>query len=111
MVSLSQMKILREISFWIIILCILNWVISYIFGWNLLMPLALMGMSGIIIWKAIYVLAGLSVLFLLFSYKYPCFKGSKCCGNYKCCKDCPDYDKCNCECKCEVEKPIDIPTQ
>lgn len=69
------MKYLHTISFWLVIIGGLNWLLVGLFSWDVGM---IFGGQGAALSRIIYVLVGLSALYLVFACKDCCAKG--CCA-------------------------------
>lgn len=69
------MKYLHTISFWLVIIGGLNWLLVGLFSWDVGM---IFGGQGAAVSRIIYVLVGLSALYLIFACKDCCGKG--CCS-------------------------------
>jgi hypothetical protein len=63
------MKILHGLSFILVIVGGLNWLLVGLLGWDVGM---IFGGQGALISKIIYILVGLSALYLVFSHKADC---------------------------------------
>lgn len=63
------MKILHGLSFVLVIVGGLNWLLVGLLGWDVGM---IFGGQGALVSKIIYILVGLSALYLIFSHKSDC---------------------------------------
>jgi len=63
------MKILHGVSFVLVIVGGLNWLLVGLFGWDVGQ---IFGGQGALISKVVYILVGLSALYLVFSHKKDC---------------------------------------
>ncbi len=63
------MNILHKIAFMLVIIGGLNWLLVGAVGWDVGM---LFGGQGMIISRVIYILVGLSAIFLMFTHKRDC---------------------------------------
>ena len=69
LLNIKIMKILHVLSFILVIVGGLNWLLVGLLGWDVGM---IFGGQGALISKIIYILVGLSALYLIFSHKSDC---------------------------------------
>lgn len=88
------LKVLYSISFWIIVIALVSWLIMSTFP---LLLVKVLGASILVTMKVFYILIPIAILFMIFSRNCSsgCFNGLSCCGGAINCKDSSNCGNCN----------------